>query len=179
VHRLPREVLWKRVHHCTSTKFWLGVIRWVHELHEWPSYIPAGNVYYVQSSTNLHTLQIIYWFVLYHGKLNIKNSIHWYTNSPMWQWRLEVRRRKEWIILIVLSLLPHNLAYLWNPRAYLLCALSFVHLKLHPYILWQMWVKLAFVGVWQVVLELQESLVKLDDLLKLGIRPRRKLIFFS
>jgi hypothetical protein len=32
VHRLPREVLRRRDSHRTSTKFWLGVIRWVHEL---------------------------------------------------------------------------------------------------------------------------------------------------
>jgi hypothetical protein len=37
VRRLPREVLWKRDHRCTSTKFWLGVIRWVHKLCKWPS----------------------------------------------------------------------------------------------------------------------------------------------
>jgi hypothetical protein len=32
VHRLAREVLKKRDHHHTSTKFWFGVMRWVHEL---------------------------------------------------------------------------------------------------------------------------------------------------
>jgi hypothetical protein len=38
VHRLPREILWKRDRHRTSTKFRLRVIRWVHELCKWPSY---------------------------------------------------------------------------------------------------------------------------------------------
>jgi hypothetical protein len=38
VHRLPREVLRKRDRHRTSTKIRLGVIRWVHELYERPSY---------------------------------------------------------------------------------------------------------------------------------------------
>jgi hypothetical protein len=36
---LPREVLWKRDCHSTSTNFWLRVIRWVHELFEWPLYM--------------------------------------------------------------------------------------------------------------------------------------------
>jgi hypothetical protein len=38
VHCLPREVLWKKNHHHTSTKFPHGVIRWVHELSKWPLY---------------------------------------------------------------------------------------------------------------------------------------------
>jgi hypothetical protein len=38
VRRLPREVLRKRDRHRTSTKFLLGVIRWVHELCKRPSY---------------------------------------------------------------------------------------------------------------------------------------------
>jgi len=38
VYCLPREVLRKRDHHCISTKFWLGVIRWVHELFKRPLY---------------------------------------------------------------------------------------------------------------------------------------------
>jgi hypothetical protein len=37
VRRLPREVLRKRDRHLTSTKFRLGVIRWVHELCKRPS----------------------------------------------------------------------------------------------------------------------------------------------
>jgi hypothetical protein len=39
VHRLPREILRKRERHRTSTKFRLGVIRWVHELFKRPSYV--------------------------------------------------------------------------------------------------------------------------------------------
>jgi len=39
VHCLPRKVLQKRDHHCTSTKFQLGVIRWVHELFKRPLYL--------------------------------------------------------------------------------------------------------------------------------------------
>jgi hypothetical protein len=38
VPRLPREILRKRDRHRTSTKFRLGVIRWVHELRKRPSY---------------------------------------------------------------------------------------------------------------------------------------------
>jgi hypothetical protein len=38
VQRLPREVLRKRDRHRISTKFRLGVIRWVHELCKRPSY---------------------------------------------------------------------------------------------------------------------------------------------
>jgi hypothetical protein len=38
VHRFQREVLRKRDLHHTSTKFRLGVIRWVHELFKQPSY---------------------------------------------------------------------------------------------------------------------------------------------
>jgi hypothetical protein len=37
VHRLPKEVLRKRDRRRTSTKFRLGVIKWVHELFKWPS----------------------------------------------------------------------------------------------------------------------------------------------
>jgi hypothetical protein len=36
---LVKGVLEKRDHHCISTKFQLGVIRWVHELCKQPSYI--------------------------------------------------------------------------------------------------------------------------------------------
>jgi len=39
VHRLPGEVFQKRDHHHTSTKFWLKVIKWVHELLKRPSYM--------------------------------------------------------------------------------------------------------------------------------------------
>jgi hypothetical protein len=39
VLRLPREVLRRRDRHRTSTKFRLGVIRWVHELCKRPSYL--------------------------------------------------------------------------------------------------------------------------------------------
>jgi hypothetical protein len=39
MHRLPREVLWKRDRHRTSTKFRFGVINWHHELFKCPSYI--------------------------------------------------------------------------------------------------------------------------------------------
>jgi hypothetical protein len=38
VHRLLKEVLRKRDHHRTSTKFRLGVIRWVHEICKRPAY---------------------------------------------------------------------------------------------------------------------------------------------
>jgi hypothetical protein len=38
-HSLPREVLRKRDRHRTSTKFRLGVIRWVHEICKRPSCI--------------------------------------------------------------------------------------------------------------------------------------------
>jgi hypothetical protein len=38
VHRLPRDILRKRDRHRTSTKFRLGVIRWVHELCKRPTY---------------------------------------------------------------------------------------------------------------------------------------------
>jgi hypothetical protein len=34
LQRLPREILWKRDRHRASTKFRLGVKRWVHELHK-------------------------------------------------------------------------------------------------------------------------------------------------
>jgi hypothetical protein len=37
VYRLPSEVLRKRDRHCTSTKFRLRVMRWVHELFKRPS----------------------------------------------------------------------------------------------------------------------------------------------
>jgi hypothetical protein len=39
VRRVPKEVLRKRDRHRTSTKFRVGVIRWVHELCTRPSYL--------------------------------------------------------------------------------------------------------------------------------------------
>jgi hypothetical protein len=46
VHRLPREILRKRDRHRTSTKFRLGVIRWVHELFKRHSYVHVCNYIY-------------------------------------------------------------------------------------------------------------------------------------
>jgi hypothetical protein len=43
VHRLPREVLWKRDRHRTSTKFRFGVIRWAHEICKRRSYFDREN----------------------------------------------------------------------------------------------------------------------------------------
>jgi hypothetical protein len=39
VGHLPREVLWKRARHHMYTIFWHGIVRWVHRLCKWPSYI--------------------------------------------------------------------------------------------------------------------------------------------
>jgi hypothetical protein len=59
--------------HCTSTKFRLGVIRWVHELFKWPSYI-----YYVlrteiinlnaswKRNTVLHSISGLFFTVMSH-----------------------------------------------------------------------------------------------------------------
>jgi hypothetical protein len=57
VHHLPREVLWNRNCHHTSTKFQLRVIRWVHELCKWPSYnsnITAGRTSLVSGLLEYH-----------------------------------------------------------------------------------------------------------------------------
>jgi hypothetical protein len=44
----------KKDHHHTSTKFWLGVIRWVHELSKWPS---------------------CYWYVLWKLNSSVTNTV--------------------------------------------------------------------------------------------------------
>jgi hypothetical protein len=41
---MPREVLRRRDSHGTSTKFRLGVIRWVHELPKRPSYYYSNQI---------------------------------------------------------------------------------------------------------------------------------------
>jgi hypothetical protein len=54
MHHLPREVLGKRDRHRTSTKFRLGIIRWVHELFKRLSYF-----YFFTQRTE--TVGILHW----------------------------------------------------------------------------------------------------------------------
>jgi hypothetical protein len=61
VHHLPREVLRKRDHHRTSTKFWLGVIRWVHELGKWPSYMEHSSVWETNSLSANQEIPCLLW----------------------------------------------------------------------------------------------------------------------
>jgi hypothetical protein len=77
VHRLPREVLRKRDRHRTSTKFRLGVKRWVHDLFKRPSCI-----WYTQRFGNCST-PVFRWLVFITLTNFMEQRLSWYADSRL------------------------------------------------------------------------------------------------
>jgi hypothetical protein len=70
VYRLPREVFRKRDRHRTSTKFRLGVIRWVHKISKRTSYIP---IYLLVFHVNVSRQNSVCILCLLHPSYSLRN----------------------------------------------------------------------------------------------------------
>jgi len=105
MHCLPREVLWKRNCHSTSTQFWLRVIRWVRELYKQPSYMAW--IFIVFTLVLPKHIILMYWFYMWlHGHCSHESQSKCIWVLTWSYWKIKIGR--EGVVVLFLGGILHE-----------------------------------------------------------------------